>query len=59
MTEKEKSEFELEIRRKILMERREYKAEWRRNNKESIKRSNEKYRAKKKAEAEAHGHSCN
>ena len=42
MTEKERDEFEQEIRQKILMERREYKAEWRRNNKESIKQCNAK-----------------
>ena len=49
MTEKEKTEFEKEIRQKILMERREYKAKWRKEHKESIKQSNAKYRAKKKA----------
>ena len=52
MTEKEKQEFEKEIRHKILMERRAYKAEWRWKNKDKIKRSNEKYYAKKKAEKE-------
>ena len=52
MTDAEKIEFEKEIRHKILMERRAAKAEWRRNNKESVKRSNQKYRAKKKAEKE-------
>lgn len=50
MTEKEKKEFEKEIRQKVLMERRAAKAEWRRKNKESIRRSNQKYYAKKKAE---------
>ncbi len=50
MTEQEKLEFEKEIRQKVLMERRAAKAEWRRKNKESIKRSNQKYYAKKKAE---------
>lgn len=50
MTEQEKLEFEKEIRQKVLMERRAAKAEWRRQNKESIKRSNQKYYAKKKAE---------
>ena len=50
MTEQEKIEFEKEIRQKVLMERRAAKAEWRRKNKESIKRSNQKYYAKKKAE---------
>jgi len=50
MTDAEKIEFEKEIRHKILMERRAAKAEWRRKNKESIRRSNQKYRAKKKAE---------
>lgn len=52
MTEAEKIEFEKEIRHKILMERRAYKTEWRRKNKDKIKRSNEKYYAKKKAEKE-------
>lgn len=52
MTEAEKIEFEKEIRHKILLERRAAKAEWRRNNKESIRRSNQKYYAKKKAERE-------
>ena len=52
MTEAEKIEFEKEIRQKVLMERRAAKAEWRRKNKESIKRSNQKYYAKKKAEKE-------
>lgn len=49
MTEQEKIEFEKEIRQNILMERRAYKSEWRRNNKESIRKSNQKYYAKKKA----------
>ena len=49
MTEMEKAEFEKEIRQKILMERREYKAKWRKEHKESIRHSNAKYRAKKKA----------
>ncbi len=53
MTEQEKIEFELEIRHKILMEQREYKAKWRASHKDSIKRSNDKYIAKKKAEMEA------
>lgn len=52
MTESEKIEFEKEIRQKVLMERRAAKAEWRRKNKKSIKRSNQKYYAKKKAEKE-------
>ncbi len=52
MTEQEKIEHEKEIRHKILMEQRERKAEWRRNNKESVRRSNQKYYAKKKAERE-------
>lgn len=52
MTEQEKIEHEQEIRHKILMEQREKKAEWRRNHKESIRRSNQKYYAKKKAERE-------
>ena len=52
MTDAERIEFEKEIRHKILIERRAAKAEWRRNNKESIRRSNQKYRAKKKAEKE-------
>lgn len=52
MTEAEKIEFEKEIRHKILLERRAAKAEWRRNNKESIRKSNQKYYAKKKAEKE-------
>lgn len=52
MTEAEKIEFEKEIRHKILLERRAAKAEWRRNNKESIRKSNQKYYAKKKAERE-------
>lgn len=50
MTELEKIEFEKEIRHKVLMERRAAKAEWRRKNKESIRKSNQKYYAKKKAE---------
>ena len=48
MTEQEKADFEKEIRQKILMERRAYKADWRRKNKESIKRSNQKYYEKQK-----------
>jgi len=52
MTEEEKVEFEKEIRHKILMERRAAKAEWRRKNKESIRRSNQKYYAKLKARKE-------
>lgn len=52
MTEQEKIEHEQEIRHKILMEQREKKAEWRRTHKESIRRSNQKYYAKKKAERE-------
>lgn len=40
MTEQEKIEFEKEIRQKVLMERRAAKAEWRKNNKESIRKSN-------------------
>ena len=52
MTEAEKIEFEKEIRHKILLERRAAKAEWRRNNTESIRKSNQKYYAKKKAERE-------
>ena len=43
MTDQEKIDFEKEIRQKILMERRAAKAEWRRKNKESIRRSNLKY----------------
>lgn len=53
MTEQEKIVYEKEIRYKILMEQRERKAEWRRNNKESVRRSNRKYYLKKKAEKEA------
>lgn len=56
MTEQEKIEHEKEILHKILMEQRERKAEWRRNNKESVRRSNQKYYAKKKAEREARKH---
>lgn len=52
MSVQEMADFERIIREKILMERRAYKAEWRRNNKESIRRSNQKYYAKKKAEQE-------
>ena len=52
MTDEERIEFKKEIRHKILMERRAAKAEWRRKNKESIRRSNQKYYAKKKAERE-------
>lgn len=52
MTEQEKIEFEKEIRQRILMERRAAKSEWRRNHKENIKRSNQKYRAKLKAAKE-------
>lgn len=52
MTEEERIEFEKEIRHKILMERRAAKAEWRRKNKESIRRSNQKYYAKLKARKE-------
>lgn len=48
MTEAEKIQFEQEIRHKILMERRAAKAEWRRKNKESIRRSNQKYYEKMK-----------
>lgn len=50
MTEQEKIEFEKEIRQKVLMEQRAAKAEWRKNNKESIRKSNQKYYRKKKAE---------
>ena len=53
MTEQEKIVYEKEIRYKILMEQRERKAEWRCNNKESVRRSNRKYYLKKKAEKEA------
>ena len=49
MTSAERDELEREIRHKILLEQREYKAKWRREHKESIKQSNAKYRAKKKA----------
>lgn len=52
MTEEEKVEFEKEIRHKVLMERRAAKAEWRRKNKESIRRSNQQYYAKLKARKE-------
>ena len=52
MTEQEKIEFEKEIRQKVLMEQRAAKAEWRKHNKESIRKSNQKYYAKKKAEKE-------
>lgn len=52
MTEQEKADFEKEIRQKILMERRAYKADWRRKNKESIKRSNQKYYEKIKTRKE-------
>lgn len=52
MTEEEKVEFEKEIRHQVLMERRAAKAEWRRKNKESIRRSNQKYYAKLKARKE-------
>lgn len=52
MTEAEKIQFEQEIRHKILMERRAAKDEWRRRNKESIRRSNQKYYAKLKARKE-------
>jgi hypothetical protein len=53
MTEQEKIEFEREIRHKILMEQREYKSRWRASHKENIKRSNDKYQAKRKAKIEA------
>ena len=53
MTEQEKIEFEKEIRHKVLMEQREYKAKWRASHKENIKRSNDKYQAKKKAKFDA------
>ena len=56
MTEQEKIEHEKEIRHKILMEQRERKAEWRRNNKESVRRSNQKYYAKLKREREVRKH---
>lgn len=59
MTEQEKIEHEREVRHKILMEQRERKAEWRRNNKESVMRSNRKYYAKKKAEREVQKHEQN
>lgn len=48
MTELEKIEFEKEIRHKILLEQRERKAQWRASHKESIKRSNDKYRSSEK-----------
>ena len=43
MTEQERIEFEKEIREKIKQEARERKAEWRRRNPESVKRSNRRY----------------
>jgi hypothetical protein len=52
MTEQEKIEFEREIRHKILMEQRERKAQWRASHKESIKRSNDKYRSSEKYDAQ-------
>ena len=48
MTDQEKADFEKAIREKVLMERRAYKAEWRRKNKDKIKRSNQKYYEKRK-----------
>ena len=50
MTDQEKADFEKAIREKALMERRAYQAEWRRKNKESIRRSNKKYYEKIKAQ---------
>ena len=41
---------QFQIRQKVLMEQRAAKAEWRKNNKESIRKSNQKYYRKKKAE---------
>lgn len=48
MTDQEKADFEKAIREQVLMERRAYQAEWRRKNKESIRRSNKKYYEKQK-----------
>ena len=48
MTALEAIELEKEIRHKILMEQRERKAAWRASHKESIKRSNDKYRNSEK-----------
>lgn len=47
MTDKEKIDHEKEIRLKILMERRAYKAEWRRKNPDKVKAANERYWLKK------------
>ena len=48
MTEQEKIQFEKEIREKIKQEARERKAEWRRKNPESVRKSNAKYYEKRK-----------
>ena len=37
-------EFEKEIRFKVLLEQRAYKAEWRRNHKDNIRKSKKKYK---------------
>ena len=52
ISEKEKKEIEKAVLERIAAERRAYKKAWREKNPESIKRSNDKYYAKKKAERE-------
>jgi hypothetical protein len=51
-TAEERAALEKEIREQILTERRAAKKEWRRTHKDSIRRSNQKYRAKLKAKKE-------
>ena len=50
ISEKEKQEIEKAVLERIAAERRAYKKAWREKNRESVKRSNDKYYAKKKAE---------
>ncbi|MDR1003197.1 MAG: hypothetical protein LBL82_08020 [Oscillospiraceae bacterium] len=54
-TTEERAAIEKEIREQIQAERRAVKKEWRRTHKESVRRSNQKYRAKLKAEKERAG----
>lgn len=49
VSEEERAQIEKEVREQVLVERRAAKAEWRRNNKDKIRASNQKYRAKLKA----------
>ena len=56
ITMEERAALEKEIREQIQAERRAVKMEWRRHNKESVRRSNQKYRAKVRAAKEGATH---